>query len=421
MTNSRSTSAPLRTPPVQAGQPPAAAGLPPIQQHVRLTFDYAVHFTRGLFDVENPLLHDVIHSSNADPRALFVIDAGVADAHPNLLGSLEAYCQKHDIELAGPTLLIPGGEQSKNNPRHLNTLYDAIHAVRLCRHSFLVVIGGGAVIDLAGYAAATAHRGIRLIRVPTTVLAQNDSAVGVKNSVNAFGRKNFLGTFAPPVAVLNDSNFLATLADRDWVAGISEGIKVSLIKDAPFFDAIERNAPLLVQRDTPAMLQLIHRCAQLHVEHIGTGGDPFESGSSRPLDFGHWAAHKLEQMTDHRLRHGEAVSIGMALDATYSHQAGLLSELDWRRVLTVLSNCSLPIYAPELERGLDSPADFNSILHGLEEFREHLGGQLTITLLKGIGQGIEVHAMDVERVRSSVAALREFTHQTEHPTQSSAA
>jgi 3-dehydroquinate synthase len=208
-------------------------------------------------------------------------------------------------------------------------------------------IGGGAVLDMVGYAAATAHRGIRLIRVPTTVLAQNDSGVGVKNGINAFGKKNFLGTFAPPYAVLNDIDFLTTLDDRDWRSGIAEAVKVALIKDANFFEFITTNAKALARRDMDSMQHLVYRCAQLHLNHIANSGDPFEKGSSRPLDFGHWAAHKLEQLTHYNLRHGEAVAIGIALDTTYSYMAGMLSRSDWQQVLETAENIRFyPVRTP---------------------------------------------------------------------------
>src|SRR5204862_561409 len=133
------------------------------------------------------------------------------------------------------------GERVKNKHDWVLRVHHAIERAGLCRHSFLAAVGGGAVLDMAGLAAATAHRGIRHIRIPTTVLSQNDSGIGVKNGVNAFGKKNFLGTFAPPFAVINDSGFLTTLDDRDWRSGIAEAIKVALIKDAPFFNFIKTN------------------------------------------------------------------------------------------------------------------------------------------------------------------------------------
>ena len=271
-----------------------------------------------------------------------------------------------------------------------------------------MAIGGGAVVDTAGYAAGVAHRGIRLIRIPTTVLAQNDASVGVKNGVNAFGKKNFLGTFAPPFAVINDSDFLNTLDQRDWISGISEAVKVALLKDPGFFDFIRTNAVQLQNRDMDAMKTLIYRCAELHLEHISTNGDPFEMGSSRPLDFGHWAAHKLEQLTNYELRHGEAVAIGIALDVTYSWLKGMISREEWKQVLDSLKNCGFRLYIPELQNRLDQPEHSDSLLHGLKEFREHLGGRLTIMLLEGIGKGLEVHEVDFDLYRKAVQHLEEL-------------
>jgi 3-dehydroquinate synthase len=286
------------------------------------------------------------------------------------------------------------------------SIHRAIHEYGIDRHAYVLAVGGGALLDMVGYAAATAHRGVRLLRVPTTVLSQNDSGIGVKNSVNAFGKKNFLGTFAPPFAVFNDFTFLTTLSDRDWRAGISEAIKVALLKDATFFAFLEEHATALVERDMTAMQWLVYRCAQLHLEHIATSGDPFELGSSRPLDFGHWAAHKLEQLSNYELRHGEAVAIGLALDATYAHLIGLLPKADWRRILDLIVAVGLPLHVQELDMSaLDgTPA----ILSGMEEFREHLGGRLTIMLLEGIGSGIEVHEMDSGLILASMARLKTY-------------
>lgn len=343
---------------------------------------------------------------------LFVVDEGVNQHHTGLLSAIEAYCRTHRLSMTGPPLRVPGGERVKHEHDWVLTTLRAIERAGLCRHSFVVAVGGGAVLDMAGLAAATAHRGVRLIRVPTTVLSQNDSGVGVKNSVNAFGKKNFLGTFAPPYAVLNDSRFLTTLSDRDWRSGIAEAIKVALIKDAAFFRYLERRAAALARRDMEAMQRLIYRCAELHLQHIATGGDPFELGSARPLDFGHWAAHKLEQLSGYRLRHGEAVAIGIALDTTYSHLSGLLAEPDWRRVLRLLRNTGFALHAPELGEHLNEPSHPRCILRGLSEFREHLGGELTVTLLERIGRGLEVHEIDERRVSESIRILERIDGQS---------
>ncbi|MCC6313346.1 MAG: 3-dehydroquinate synthase [Thermomicrobiales bacterium] len=381
----------------------------PIHQHVRVDFRYSVHFTDGLFALDNPLLRDVLAADRGDaapPKVLVVLDRGIAAGLPGLPTQIAAYLRASDaVELVAPPLLVAGGEAVKNDPSAVAALRQAIHDHGIDRHSYVVAIGGGAVLDAAGYAAATAHRGIRLVRVPTTVLSQNDSGVGVKNGVNAFGKKNFLGTFAPPSAVLNDFAFLETLNERDWRSGIAEAIKVSLLKDAAFFTELEARADALAERDMTAMRRLVYRCAELHLQHIATSGDPFEMGSSRPLDFGHWAAHKLEQITNYELRHGEAVAVGLALDATYSRLVGLLPEADWRRVLALIAAVGLPTYHPALETPV--PGGRRAVLAGLDEFREHLGGQLTIMLLEGIGRGREVHAMDEATILAAIALLGE--------------
>ena len=386
--------------------------LQPIHQRVPVTFNYDVHFTTGLFQLNNPLLAQVVAGGASPKQAIAVVDAGLLPHHPKLLAQLTAYTEQYDefLHLGSDPVIVPGGEAAKHQPGLVEQIYQAIEQAGLCRHSYVIAIGGGAVLDMVGYAAATAHRGIRLLRVPTTVLAQNDSGVGVKNSINAFGKKNFLGTFAPPYAVLNDFNFLTTLEDRDWRSGIAEAVKVALIKDADFFELIRTEATALARRDLKSMQQLIYRCAQLHLEHIAGSGDPFEAGSSRPLDFGHWAAHKLEQLTNYSLRHGEAVAIGIALDSTYSHLLGELSRSEWQQILSTLNNLNFRLFVPELT--VQSQPSDRCLFQGLTEFREHLGGELTLMLLRGIGQGFEVHKVDIALYRQAISLLREFDEVT---------
>ena len=380
--------------------------LEPIQQRVEVAFRYPVLFTHDLFSRENPLFNTVLATGSGIGFAKLacVVDGGLVRHRPDLLASIGRYVEHHraSLTLVAPALVLPGGEEAKNDPASVTAVHELIRRGGIDRHSYVVAIGGGALVDMVGYAAATAHRGVRLVRVPTTVLSQNDSAVGVKNSVNAFGKKNFLGTFAPPMAVLNDLKFLTTLSDRDWRSGIAEAIKVALLKDPAFFAEIERQAGALVRRDLEAMGRLVHRCAQLHLEHIATGGDPFELGSSRPLDLGHWAAHKIEQLSGYRLRHGEAVAVGLALDSTYAHLIGLLPAGDYRRILDVLSAVGLPTYALELSERLDDP---RGVLQGLNEFREHLGGPLTITLPRRIGLGTDVHQIDEPTMIAAITRL----------------
>jgi 3-dehydroquinate synthase len=367
-------------------------------------FRYAVHFTEHVFAPDNLVLIDALRRVEKDrrQRVLVVIDAGVERAHPRLRGELQQYASRHAsaMQLLGEPVIVPGGEQAKNDPAIVTGLHERMAAVGLDRQSFCLVIGGGAVQDMAGFAAATAHRGVRVVRLPTTVLGQNDSGVGVKNGVNAFGMKNFVGSFAVPFAVINDFAFLSTLSVRDRVAGMAEAVKVALVRDAEFFDWLTQHTGNLARFEPASAAHMIRHCARLHVEHIAGAGDPFEFGSARPLDFGHWAAHKLESLTQHRLRHGEAVGIGLALDSRYSVEAGLLDAGTGERIEALLVGLGFRLYDPALELRDDNGE--LRVLDGLREFREHLGGELNVSLLEAPGKPVEVHEMDLVRVAGCI-------------------
>jgi 3-dehydroquinate synthase len=378
-----------------------------IEQSFSVRFEYKVFFTSNLFHSSNNLLNNFFKKlavPDSVQKILFVIDEAVAANHSQLLTQINDYFKKYDsVQLIEDILVIPGGETAKNDNQYFDYIVEAVNYHGMDRHSYLAAIGGGAVLDLAGYVAAIAHRGIRHIRIPSTVLSQNDSGIGVKNGINYFGKKNFLGTFSPPFAVFNDNALLATLSDRDWRAGISEAIKVALIKDNKFFSWIEEHAKELIGRNTAIMDNLIRRCAELHLQHIASG-DPFEKGSSRPLDFGHWSAHKLEQLTDFSLLHGEAVAMGIALDTVYSSLSGRLSSEKAQRIIRLLVNLGFDITHPFMQ----IEEKTSSILLGLNEFREHLGGRLTIMLLRDIGKGEEVHEMDTELLIKAGEQLKMF-------------
>jgi 3-dehydroquinate synthase len=384
--------------------PKTKVNLQPLNQCIPVTFRYDVHFTTGVFEIDNPLLARVIAGDGkpGEKRAIAIIDSGLLRHHKGLLDKIQTYSDRYNdfFTLAAQPIIVTGGEAAKNEPKLLDRIHSLIDRVGLCRHSYILAIGGGAVLDAVGLAAATAHRGIRLVRIPTTVLAQNDSGVGVKNGINAFGKKNFIGTFAPPHAVINDFDFLTTLEDRDWRGGVAEAIKVALLKDASFFEYIATHTKAIARRDMETMQQVVYRCAQLHLNHIAGGGDPFEMGSSRPLDFGHWAAHRLEHLTDYRLRHGEAVAIGIALDCTYSYLAGLLSHQQWQQILNTLRAIGFTLYVSEMAS--------SQLFEGLTEFREHLGGELNITLLQGIGKAMEVNEVDVALYEQAISILAKF-------------
>ncbi|MCE0483164.1 MAG: 3-dehydroquinate synthase [Methylacidiphilales bacterium] len=368
-------------------------------------FDHRIFFTRSVFSPENPVLARLFEKTGDGDKALVVVDDGVAHAFPNLVDQIVTCFapESFPIRLVCPPLVVPGGEKAKNSPHFVEELHRQIDRTGLCRHSYLLAIGGGALLDAVGFAAATAHRGIRHIRFPTTTLGQADSGIGVKNGINAFGKKNFIGAFAPPFAVFNDSDFWPSLPPPERRAGLIEAIKVALIRDAVFFEELEKNVLALARGDVPVMEQAIYRCAQLHFQHITQGGDPFELGSARPLDFGHWAAHKLEQISGFSISHGEAVALGLTLDAFYSCRSGMLPGRSLDRVLSLLEKLDFSLYHP-LMRETDAQGEW-PLLHGLNEFREHLGGELTITLLEDIGRGIEVHRIDSALMQKCVLEL----------------
>lgn len=381
----------------------------PIEYPIQIPYQLRVYFTKGVFDTANPLFRDLscTRESGNRRKILIYIDEAVSRSNPDLLNQIENYFAHHenDLRLMGAHTL-QGGEALKNDPTVVDRIYADIEKNRICRHSFVAAIGGGALLDTVGYAAATAHRGIRHLRLPTTTLGQADAGVGVKNGVNFNHKKNFIGTFAPAFAVINDLSFLTTLPEVHMRNGYIEAIKVALIRDSEFFCWIEEQVAALKRFDTAAMEELVYRCAKHHVAFIATSGDPFEMGSVRPLDFGHWAAHKLEQLSDFELSHGEAVAIGIAIDTLYSEQKGYLSSENAARILNLLQELDFEIYSDYLEQ--KNGKRFPYVLEGLEEFREHLGGLLTITLLKKIGSRFEVHEIDNEVVLQSIERLKKL-------------
>lgn len=373
-------------------------------QRFSVTFEFPVVFTAGVFDPGNPVLADVLGRLEPERRhrCLVFVDDGLLAAVPDLPQELRDYAEHHRgrMELVTDPVSVPGGERIKSELHFVEAMQRRVFEHGIDRHSYVIGIGGGALLDAVGLVAATSHRGVRHVRLPTTVLAQNDSGVGVKNGVNLYQVKNFVGTFAPPFAVINDSELLAALPARDRIAGMAEAVKVALIRDAGFFRWLEDRAGALAAFEPQAMAQMIQRCAALHMRQIAHGGDPFETGSARPLDYGHWSAHRLESLTHYHLRHGEAVAIGIALDARYSVAAGLLGAGAEERVCRLLERLGFRLWHPAL--AMRDAHGRHAVLQGLREFREHLGGELTITLLADLGTGIEVHAMDEAEVLAAI-------------------
>lgn len=381
------------------------------RQNLAVHFSFPVIFTRQVFSPDNEELVRILRrrERNRRHRCLVVLDRGVLRSHPRLPAQIRKYfsVHAHALQLAGPLLILPGGEAVKQSVRHLWRVIAALDAGQICRQSFCLAIGGGAFLDAVGLAAALFHRGVRLVRIPATALAQCDSGVGVKNAINYRGAKNLLGTFAPPWAVINDTEFLDSLPLPLLLDGIAEAVKVAAIKDADFFGFIERNAAEIRRRRMPVIRTILRRCARLHMEHIARSGDPFEMGSARPLDYGHWAAHKLETSTRPRLSHGQAVAIGIALDALYAARRQLLPRADALRIVQTLRACGLPVYSPALHSG---PRRSQRLLRrALEEFRAHLGGELTLTLPGPLGARQEIHSVNLAQLAAGIAELSQWT------------
>ncbi len=366
---------------------------------------HRLRFTQDVFGPDAQVLAALLEPSGEQPARVQVwLDEQVDGAQPQLQHRLRTLLRSRPEQfgLTGNVQIVPGGEAIKNDIHILERMLKCMNAADLDRRSYVVVIGGGAVLDAVGFAAAIAHRGIRLIRLPTTTLAQADSGVGVKNSVNLFQKKNWVGTFAVPWAVINDASLLATLPDRDFVCGFSEAVKVSMLKDPAAFEEVCSLADRIRRRDWTAAAPVIRRSAQLHIDHITRGGDPFEALEARPLDFGHWSAHKLEVLTNYRLRHGEAVGIGVAIDCLYSSLKHGLPTADAERALACLERLGLPLNDESL-------SDPQPLFDGLEEFRQHLGGRLTVTMLEAVGRKVDVHSIDRGAMREAISAVRSRT------------
>jgi 3-dehydroquinate synthase len=373
-----------------------------IDREVALSFAHRVRFTRGALDPANATLREALSSDAAISvrRAILFIDEGLAAAEPRIADQARIYFDAHSAHMPRVVAVetCAGGERAKEDMRVVERVIELVEREKIDRKSFVFAIGGGAMLDAVGLGAATAHRGVRLVRMPTTTLAQDDAAMGVKNGVNRFGKKNFVGAFAVPYAVVCDESMLTTLPPAVFRAGFSEAVKIALIKDAAFFAAIERAAPAIAACGLDAASPVIRRSAELHLAHIVDGGDPFEANEARPLDFGHWAAHRLESMSAHAVSHGDAVALGLLLDCRYSNLKGWLSDADFARVRAAIAALGLPMRHALL-------ADTARLLSGLEEFREHLGGQLTVTMLRGIGHGFEVHELDADLVRRAAGEM----------------
>jgi 3-dehydroquinate synthase len=273
-------------------------------------------------------------------------------------------------------IALPDGEQHKNWET-LNGIFDALLASRAERRTTIIALGGGVVGDLAGFAAAVYQRGVPFIQVPTTLLAQVDSAVGGKTAVNHPLGKNMIGAFYQPVAVVADTDTLATLPKRELAAGIAEVVKYGVIQDAGFFDWLDANMDRLVNREAEALTYAIERSCAIKAAIVAR--DERETGDRALLNYGHTFGHAIETALGYgEWLHGEAVAAGMVLAARLSQHLGLIGAAEVERIATLLERAGLPVAAPDL---------------GVERYLELMGhdkkvqgGRMRFILAKRLGE-----------------------------------
>ncbi len=373
---------------------------------------HRLRFTTDVFGEDRDVLAAVLESSDGQAvRVQFWVDQHVADATPDLLDKINRFidCNADRITRVGSVQFVPGGEDVKNDVHVIERMLKVFNAGELDRRSYVIAIGGGAVLDAVGFATAIAHRGLRLVRLPTTTLAQGDSGVGVKNGTNLFQKKNWMGAFAVPWAVINDAELLTTLSNRDFISGFSEAVKVSLLKDSAQFEKICQDAVQIRARNMEVALPVIKESVKMHLDHITQGGDPYEALEARPLDYGHWSAHKMEVMSGFALRHGEAVAIGVAIDTVYSSLVHGLDPSVPEKVLKCLTDLGFTLTDGSL-------TDVETLFCGLEEFRQHLGGRLTLTMLRNIGDAIDVHQVQRDKMVEAIEYVMRYANVQSHLT-----
>ena len=362
----------------------------------QIPWKYPVFFEKDCLSAHSGTLKFILEKINP-PKALSIIDNNLWNANEKIssIFSNPKHYLPNTSKIIEKPIIISGGEEAKNNPSVLKKILNAIHTHDLCRDSVLIVAGGGAVLDVGSYAGSIIHRGMKVIRIPSTTLSQCDSGVAVKCGINAMGQKNMLGSFAPPAAVINDPSLLMSLHSREFQAGFSEIVKVALLKEPSLLEKIESCSKLNLQDNLPAWSPLIADSCRLHLEHITNSGDPFERRDARPLDLGHWSAHRLEIMTNFELNHGEAVAIGLGIDLAYGALLGILPEPLVERVDKVLTSLGLPITHPILH-------DPKPLLEGIKDFQNHLGGRLSIPLIRDIGKPLDLNTIDTKLMRKAI-------------------
>jgi 3-dehydroquinate synthase len=275
-------------------------------------------------------------------------------------------------------VVLPDGEQHKSLAT-ASRVFDVMIANRLGRDAVVVALGGGVIGDLAGFVAACYQRGIDFVQVPTTLLAHVDSSVGGKTAVNHPGGKNMIGAFHQPIAVIADTDLLATLPGRELNAGLAEVIKYGLICDAGFFAWLEQNIDALLTRDAAALQRAIYRSCEIKAGIVGR--DEREQGDRALLNFGHTFGHAIESATGYvDWLHGEAVATGMLIAADMSARLQHLAAADVERIRRLLLRAGLPVAAPQIGAG--------SALGYMRIDKKVKAGRVRLVLLERIGHAV---------------------------------
>lgn len=322
-------------------------------------------------------------------RAAIITNSTVAPLYlAPLRGSLES------SGVSTLSIVLPDGEAYKDW-RTLNVIFDALLENHCERKTALIALGGGVIGDLAGFAAAVYQRGVPYIQVPTTLLAQVDSAVGGKTAINHPLGKNMIGAFYQPLAVIADTDTLSTLPDRELAAGIAEVIKYGLIRDPEFFDWLEANVDALLKREPRALAYAIRRSCHNKAEVVAA--DERETGERALLNFGHTFGHAIEAgLGFGTWLHGEAVAAGMVLAASLSQRLGLLPGADVERIASLLARAGLPTAAPELGT--------NRYLELMGHDKKVEGGKIRLILLRRIGEAFVTDAVPHDVLAEVLAA-----------------
>ncbi len=273
-------------------------------------------------------------------------------------------------------IILPDGEQYKTL-EVLARIFDKLLACKFSRNATLIALGGGVIGDMGGFAAACYQRGIPFIQIPTTLLAQVDSSVGGKTGVNHVLGKNMIGAFYQPQCVIADADVLDTLDDRQLAAGLAEVIKYGLISDAAFFNWLEQNIALLLNRDKKALAYAIEQSCQNKAQIVAE--DETEMGLRAILNLGHTFGHAIETGIGYgEYLHGEAVAIGTCLAADLSRRLGWLTDLDVERIVRLFVKANLPVTPP-------AQLDANRFLTLMAVDKKNVDGKIRVILLEKIG------------------------------------